>query len=779
MKANRILSILCTLLCVTFLAGCATFNLPEDGQLYVGIKDLTYDTDSLSSSHFVETKTEIDAALACPPSSALFGSSKLRSPFPVRLWIYNAFANYEKGFGAWMKNKFGSRPKLISDVNPDVRVLVAKNLLDAYGYFGGSVRYTITPTGNAKKAYISYNITTGPLYRLHSVEVLDFPQDIKPIVEDALQAANICVGAPFSASMLQDGKHSVSEQLRDSGYYYSVPDLVTYTADSLSHKGSIMLRVSASGEHLQRAYKKYYIGDIRIQVRRNALESLSDSLSRRQFTLLWSGEQPLRPNIILRDIKLRKGQKFSSSQLAESQQNLMNANLFSSADWRFTPRKDGSDTLDLALNAVLEKPLDGTFEANFKGKSNGMIGPQLRLGLTKRNIFRGGETLTGSIFGTYEWQTNSHSGGTNYDSYEYGADLTLEFPRIELPWNIVRRSIKSDIRTHRRNGRRRRYFGKASTDVSMTYQVLKRPDYFKINTFTFRLGYKWQTAEHSVHEFSPLVIDYSVVSNRTQKFDSMCVVNPILARTFDTRFIPQIKYSYIYTSPARYNNPLTWRFHVGESGNLTSLAMMLGGKKWDEKDKKLFSRSYGQFIRIENELTKIWHFGENSNFVGHIFGGVLYSYGNSHLDEAPYQEFFYCGGANSMRAFPPRGLGPGGSVSNTGKYTDLFRVGSIKLEGNIEYRFRLIGDLHGAAFVDVGNVWNIEKGNNSISDGSILKQLASDVGVGLRYDLHFLVIRADWACALHLPYETSKTGYFNVDDFSRNQNFHIAIGYPF
>lgn len=765
------------------LCGCSTTNIPEGEKLYVGLKKITYQTDSLSSTHFLQTKEEVDAALAYPPTGAFLGSSHMMSPIPIRLWIYNSYANSEKGFGKWMRDKFGSRPRMISDVNPEIRALVAKNILDSYGYFNNSVDYTIEPFGkNPKKARLSYSISTGQLYRLDTVMAEGFPEAMTEIVSNALLDAGIQKGAPFSASALQEGKDIVSEELRDSGYYYFTPDFITYLADSVSHPQSIMLKVNPSDETAERAYKKYHIGNISMQIRHNRMEALTDSISRRSLSVFWTGKtQPVRTGILLRDIKMRKGDVFSYSRLVASQQNLSSAGIFSSADWRFIPRRDDSDTLDLTINAVLEKPLDGVFEANVKGKSNGMIGPQIKLGLTKRNLFHGGEMLTASVFGLYEWQTKGNTMGENYNSYEYGGDITLEFPRIEMPWNIIKRSIDSNSVHHRRRGaRRRNFYGKSSTDISYTYTVLKRPDYFKINTFTFALAYKWQTAENKAHEFSPLSIDYSVVTSRTAKFDSMCIVNPALARTFDTWFTPQVKYSYTYTSPATYRNPLTWRFAVSESGNITSLAMLLGGKKWNEKDKPLFSRSYGQFIRFENELTKIWQTGERTNLVGHIFGGFLYSYGNSDLDEAPFQELFYCGGANSMRAFPPRGIGPGEEpvVRGTG-VNNLFRVGSIKIEGNLEYRFRIISDLHGAAFVDVGNIWNMDKDKNGITSGNILKQLASDVGIGLRYDLQFIIIRADWAMALHLPYQTEKSGYFNVDKFSDNQNFHIAIGYPF
>ena len=800
-RPNTQTASLALLLCLALLSSCSTTsNLPEGEQLYRGIKEInisrlgdweigrldtknpndqtTKQLNDQLKSHLADTKLELAAALASPPNGAILGSSKLKSPFTIGLWIYNAFANEEKGFGKWMRNSFGKRWITINDVNPELHATVATNLLRSRGFFNANVSYKVITGKNPKKAKISYDVELNNVYVNDIIERRGFPHDIDSIMESSRDEWLIHTGDPFCASDLEAERSRLCEMLRNKGYYYYQKEYITFTADSVSKPGRVMLRISPSDNVPDIANKCWYIGHIRIQMRKNAREELTDSVTTRALTLLYNKERPIRPSVILRDITFRKGEPFSYDRYQQTAQNFASAGLYSSYDFNFAPR-EGTDTVDVTLNCVFDKPYDVTFEAGVKGNSNSRLGPNLTLGLTKRNAFHGGESLSFNLFGDYQWQLrkNKTDGGSANNYYVYGFKASLQYPRLETPFHIFTK-------------KRRRYFATPKTDFYVSYNTQNRPGYFKYVTLSAGVTYQIQTNAVSRHEFSPIIFDYSFVSNRTDKYYELIAKNMSLIKLEDL-LVPKIQYSYTYSSPGNYQSPIVWRTTISEASNLLALGYSVAGKKWNEKGKELFNNPFMQFVKLESDFVKYWHFDEKNTLVFHANGGMLYSYGNSKLNQVAYNEQFFAGGANSLRAFPSHGIGPGNATPDLyGGSFSVLRIGTVKFEANLEYRFGIAGNLSGALFIDAGNVWNIpEKLSDEVPEVRdvlskynqihFFRELATDAGVGLRYDLGFLVLRVDWAGALHLPYDTSKKGYFNVDDFGHNNNLHFAIGLPF
>lgn len=785
-----LLSAIILTLGIAITTSCSsTSNMPEGDILYSGIKSIEYknleDNSRLTkaqndtlSTHIATTKAEIEASLASAPNGSFMGSSIIKSPFPMRLWIYNAFANSEKGIGRWLRNTFGKRWITIDDVNPELHATVATNVLKSYGYFNGNVDYSIIPSANPRKAYVSYNVDFSNLSVLDTITRMGFPQIVDSIIEANSAERCISIGSPFSAAALEAERTRLSNLLRNEGFYLYKKEYITYEADSVSIPGHVLLHIKPSEDMPEEVNKRWFIGHLRVEMRRTMREQLTDSTTNRFFTLLYNENRPIRPSVILRDITFRRGEPFSYDRYQQTVQNLASAALFSSFDFNFVPR-EGTDTLDVTLNCVFDKPYDVTFEAGLKGNSNSRLGPNLTLGLTKRNALHGGESLNLSLFGDYQWQLKSgdnDNGGTkNY--YVYGFKASLEYPRLETPFHIFTK-------------KRHRYYATPKTNVFASYSCQNRPDYFKYITLSAGLTYTLQTSESSRHEFSPLLFDYSFVGHETDKFYELMNQNVGLLKLQDL-FVPKIQYTYTYSSPTTYINPITWRTTISEASNLVALGYVIAGKKWNEKDKILFKNPFSQYVRLETDFVKRWRTGDKSNLVFHLNGGIIYSYGNSETNITPYNEQFFVGGANSLRAFASHGIGPGNTAYDDESVRfNMLRTGSLKFETNLEYRFGIIGDLYGALFIDAGNVWNMmpdlsnveEEYHEEIRDMyriDFFRQLATDAGVGLRYDLGFLMLRLDWAAALHMPYNTSKTGYFNVDDFKRSNTLHFAIGLPF
>ena len=818
------------------LSSCSTTqNIPDGDQLFVGLTKINYERGdsgvpaAVANKNFITTQEEVEAALATAPNGALFGSSYHRTPFPYGLWIWNAFSGKDGKVAKWLTESFGKQPVLMSWVNPELRAQVAQTVLHNHGYFHGQVGYNVVTQRNPKKAKIGYDVTMGPLLTIDSISYLGFPAEADSLIKATAHQSLLHTGDAFTAAALDGERTRISTLFRNNGYYYYQPAYASYLADTVSVPGKAQLRLQLANGIAEEARRKYYIGNITVNLQKNFMQEPTDSLRRRTFTLRYNGKRsPVRPRVVMGAMRLRHGQPYSYDQYLESANALNATGLFSMTDFQFN-RRDGldvseidfirelekpsdflaltsnlssrrvslspllsDDTLDLVVNCVFDRPYDVYFETNFTKRTIGRMGPELKIGFTKRNAFRGGEKLDVNLHGSYEWQTRSSSGDMN--TYEYGADVSLEFPRLVAPFmggNQIRRRMER-MRERGITPNPNRWRRVATTMAKVSSDIVRRPGYYKMHIVSGEWTYRWQPSATSRHEFSPLTLKYQYMNSHTEKFDSIIENSPYLAATMSDYFIPQMRYTYVYASPADKLNPIRWELTLSESGNLTSLAYMAAGKKWNEEDKELFKNPYAQFVKVETDFTKTWQLSQHSQLVGHLNAGLGICFGNS--SDLPFSERFYIGGANSVRAYPLRSIGPGrfmGDYEGNRQLSYLLQNGDVKLQANLEYRQRLFGNLHGAVFLDAGNVWlrkDLEIGIDDISImfkeayfhfGEFFKQMAVGTGVGLRYDLDFLILRLDWGIGLHVPYETTKSGFYNVDKFSRHQTLHFAIGYPF
>ena len=779
MKRNSLLFIVAALL----LVSCSmTKEIPDDDQLFTGLTKITYQ-DYEANDNFTQTQLEVEAALATAPNGAIFGSSYYRVPFSWNVSVWNKYHGKDTPFARWMTKSFGKQPVLMSWVNPALRSSVAQSVLRNHGYFSGYVNYDVVPQKNPKTAKIAYNVTLGPLHTLDSVGYFDFPADADSLIHASLSEAYIHRGDPFVVSQLEAERQRISLLLRNNGYYYYQPSYATYLADTLVVDGKAQLRLQMADSIPEIAKRKWYIGRVNINMKKTMMEQTTDSVRGRYFTVRYAGKRPpIRTRVLMADMKIRPRQLYSYDNYVQSVSKINAMGLFSMTDFSFTPR---NDSLDLTLNCVFDKPWDFYVETNFNARTIGRMGPELRMGVTRKNAFRGGEKIDINVHGSYEWAT---SGGSSMNNYEYGADASIEFPRIIAPFFGGNRRPRSREQGQTRR-RRRRFYSTPSTLAKASTDIIYRPGYYKMHVASGEWTYRWQTSAQSRHEFSPLTVKYQFMNSHTEAYDSIVRINPYLAATMQDYFIPEMRYTYTYTSPVALSHPIRWEVTLAESANLVSLGYVLAGNGWNEKDKKMFKNPYSQFVKLETDFTKTWTLSDVSQLVGHVNAGAIYAYGNSNW--LPNSEMFYVGGANSIRAFHVRGVGPGqfpGLADKAVSY--LLQNGDIKLVMNLEYRRQLFGKLHGALFLDAGNIWNFDEdyddtearevfANTKFRLSHFLNDLALGTGIGIRYDLNFLILRLDWGIALHMPYDTGKSGYFNINRFKDCHTLHFAIGYPF
>jgi hypothetical protein len=796
MTRNSITYSIIILASSVILASCSmTKNIPEDDQLFTGLKSITYE-DYEQNDNFTKAQEEVEAALATAPNGSLLGSSYYRLPFSMGVSIWNHYSGKDTGFARWMTKTFGSQPVLMSWVNPKLRASVAQSVLRNHGYFGAIVDYETITQKNPKTAKISYNVMPGRMYKLDSISIVGFPVEADSMIHATSDETYLKKGDAFVVSNLDAERQRISTLLRNNGYYYYQPGYASYLADTFVVDGKVQLQLKLANDIPREALHKWYIGRIDLNLRKSAREQYTDSLKGRFFTIRFSGKKPpIRSRVLMADVKLRPRQLYSHDAYLQSVSKLNATGLFSSVNMALTPRDTTAqcDTLDLALNCTFDKPWDFYVETNFNARTIGRMGPEFRMGVTRRNAFRGAEKIDINVHGSYEWATSNNA--SDMSNYEYGADASVEFPRIIAPFfggNRVSRDRQGNIRrdSQGRAVRRYRFYSTPSTLAKLSTDVIYRPGYYKMHVVSGEWTYRWQTSAQSRHEFSPLTLKYQFMNSHTSEFDSLMSDNPYLMSTMQDYFVPEMRYTYTYTSPSSYLHPIRWETTLVESGNGVALYDLATGKKWNDKEKEMFKNPYSQFLKIETDFTKTWTLDAASKLVGHINAGYIHVYGNSVW--LPNSELFYVGGANSIRALNVRGAGPGAVRSFGNNAADyILRNGSIKFVCNLEYRRQFFGNLYGAVFLDAGNVWTppgkhfgdstidkvYEAGN--FKWRNFFREQAVGTGLGIRYDLDFLIIRLDWGVALHVPYETSKSGFYNIERFKNSHTLHFAIGYPF
>lgn len=817
----NIYAILFALLLV--MASCSsTSHLEEGEQLFIGLEKIDWQGDPQGHhSHFLDTQSEVEAALATAPNGALFGSSYYRTIFPYGLWVYNKWGKNDDGFSKWMTSTFGKAPVLMGNVNPLLRASVAKSVLQNNGYFNGDITYNTTDHGKrdslgfAKKQKIQYHVNFGHLYTLDTISFSNFPTDIYQRIfmgdKKKGNTSSLHPGDPFSVANLENERARIYRLLRNHGFYNYQTSYTSYLADTIMTPGKVHLQLHLADSLPEDALRKWVIGTTTVNIRRETREQPTDSVNTRFLKIRYARKPndkrlkvspPIRARIILSDTKLRPGMLFSQDAYEESINALASKGVFSSIDISFKKRykEDGSlhlvadtigvrrgndslDTragagvLDMTVTAVLDKPYDVTFEANGTGKTSGRVGPGVRVGLTKRNAFHGGESLTISAGANYEFQVG---GGQNMgNSYDFDLSAELTFPRLLWP-SFLNRSKEVMPNTNRRF--RRRWYTTPATIISLSGETIRRAGFFRRNILSGEFSYLFQPTETSIHRLSPLILTYGRTFDVTADYLEKVIDSPTALVALEDEMTPKIRYTYTYNSPKAYRNPIFFQGTVSEAGNICDLgSTVFAGKKLNDKGKKLFGTAFSQFLKFEADIKKTWTIGglgSKSSFVVHFYGGILTAYGNSTW--APFSEQFYIGGVNDLRGFTMRSVGPGNVHYDNRTLAYLEHNGDTKAILNLEYRPHLFGSLFGAIFVDAGNVWHLRHSSREYyidkGDGDPAKKdVALDAGVGLRYDLDFFVIRIDWGFALHSPYES---GFFKKK-FRNAQVLNFAIGYPF
>ncbi len=689
---------------------------------------------------------------------------------PLGLWVYNNWNDSAKGIKGAIYNWLVKPNVLISEVRPEMRVKLMEQILDNNGYFGSTATYDIAYSKhNDRKAAIDYTLNVSEPYRLDSIIYLGGDSKINRYIDSvAKKSPYLKKGEVFSVDSLAAERIRIVNSMRNKGYYYFRPEYIEFQADSLINPGSIAVKLSIAGNVPQMAKLQYRTGNIYTTVLRNSksFAGTPDTMKTRRGDVIVMRPAKLRKNLIPSCITFREGKLFSVRDMNRTQTRFSRLGIFGNIQIQPIPTDTSAanPTLDVYNFVQFEDPMEASIEVNATSKSNSYLGPGLILGLSNNNIFGGGERLSVQLNANYEWQTGRNRGSV-FNSYEFGVNATLAFPRLLAP-KFVKRSNR-DINW---------------TTLNLGASILNRPHFFKLAEFNAGITYEWRGGRHSVNSFTPFKLTYNKLITTTHEFDSIMAQNPAVALSFQSQFIPQLSYTYTYDRffERERINGITFTATFTEAGNVFDGIWRACGVKGE---KKLFGTPFSQFVKGQAQLVYNRRLVKGSDqwLVSRILIGAAHAYGNS--QEVPYSEQFYIGGANSIRAFTVRSIGPGSyraPVSMRDGYFD--QTGTFKLELNTEYRFPIISVLHGAVFVDAGNIWLLKndpmRPGGALNGKTFFKDIALGTGIGLRVDIGMMVIRGDLGYGLHVPYDNGSSHYFNIP-FKDAFAFHLAIGYPF
>ena len=761
---HRVVAILAA--CV-LLAGCSTTRRLAQGETrYTGVGKFDVHT---AGGEKVPTALldNLKEASNCDANDYII------APFikiPLGLWVYNNWNDSAKGIKGAIYNWLVKPNVLISEVRPEMRVKLMEQILDNNGYFGSTATYDIAYSKhNDRKAAIDYTLNVSEPYRLDSIIYLGGDSKINRYIDSvAKKSPYLKKGEVFSVDSLAAERIRIVNSMRNKGYYYFRPEYIEFQADSLINPGSIAVKLSIAGNVPQMAKLQYRTGNIYTTVLRNSksFAGTPDTMKTRRGDVIVMRPAKLRKNLIPSCITFREGKLFSVRDMNRTQTRFSRLGIFGNIQIQPIPTDTSAanPTLDVYNFVQFEDPMEASIEVNATSKSNSYLGPGLILGLSNNNIFGGGERLSVQLNANYEWQTGRNRGSV-FNSYEFGVNATLAFPRLLAP-KFVKRSNR-DINW---------------TTLNLGASILNRPHFFKLAEFNAGITYEWRGGRHSVNSFTPFKLTYNKLITTTHEFDSIMAQNPAVALSFKSQFIPQLSYTYTYDRffERERINGITFTATFTEAGNVFDGIWRACGVKGE---KKLFGTPFSQFVKGQAQLVYNRRLVKGSDqwLVSRILIGAAHAYGNS--QEVPYSEQFYIGGANSIRAFTVRSIGPGSyraPVSMRDGYFD--QTGTFKLELNTEYRFPIISVLHGAVFVDAGNIWLLKndpmRPGGALNGKTFFKDIALGTGIGLRVDIGMMVIRGDLGYGLHVPYDNGSSHYFNIP-FKDAFAFHLAIGYPF
>ena len=675
-------------------------------------------------------------------------NSKWFSLFKIPLATYSLSGTDTIRWINRMLKNIGEAPVVYDTVMAERSCEALRSAMSNMGYLHSEVELQTRRKG--KKVRVTYILKPGEPYYLRNVRY-DIADDSIRALLDADRQYTLRTGAPFTVERLDAERNRITNFLLENGYYKFNKDFIHFSADSARDSREIDLTL-----HLD----KY-------RPNSNAPETLHPryTIGTVSYASGDKGNIQLRPKVLQYNTAIIPGTPFSANALQKTYNNFARLKAIRYTNIKFSELPDTS-VLDCDIQVSTNKPHTLSFQPEGTNTA-GDLGAAASLTYENRNIFHGSELFSIELRGAFEAITGLE-GYQNQDYEEYSVEAKLQFPRFVAPFLS---------KTFRRRST-------ASSELSVAWDLQNRPEFHR-RVFSTAWRYRWAEPRHHVsYRFDLLDLNYVYMPWISATFkhdylDSVSNRNAILRYNYEDLFIMKMGFGIIYN-----NDKLALRANVETAGNLLgAFANMASFRKNDVGQHTLFNIAYAQYVKFDFDFTKQIRFDTHNVLALHGAFGIAYPYGNSTV--LPFEKRYFSGGANSVRGWGVRELGPGKFKGTDGRIDFINQTGDMKLDLSAEYRTFLFWKFDGAAFIDAGNIWTLrsyaEQPGGQFKISEFYKQIAVAYGVGLRLNFGYFILRFDMGMkAINPAYENHKEHYaFLNPDFGRDFSFHFAVGLPF
>ena len=728
------------LLLTALLASCWVTKFVPDGEYLLDKVEVKSDTNALGVN-----PSEMRQLVRQRGNSRWFSAAKL----PLATYSLSG-RDTTKWFNRFLRS-IGEPPQLYDSVSTRASMDILQTQLQNMGYLRASVDVYNKIKG--KKLVTTYLLHPRQPYFINKVDY-DIRDSAIAVVLNLADSTRrgLKSGMMFNVANLDNERSRISKYLTNRGYYRFNKDFISYRADSVPGSPLINLTLVLdkyrSGEETNLPHQVYTIGDVNFRS-----GNPNDSVI------------PLRQSVLESNTFLESGALYASNDLQTTYNHFGRLGAVRYTNISFHEH-EFEPVLDCDILVSTNKPSTISFQPEGTNTS-GDLGAAVSLTYQNRNIFHGSENLSVVLRGAYE-AIRGLEGYSNTNFQEYSVETSLSFPRFIAP--LLSTSFRRRVN--------------ASSEVSLLYDLQNRPEFMR-RVFSVAWRYKWNDQNHH-DRYQVDLLDLNYISMpwisdtfKAEYLDNTDSRNSILRYNYENLFIMKLGFGYTYN-----NGRYAIKVSAESAGNLLNLAShMFHFHKNSEEQYTFLDIAYAQYLRGIFDYTRNFVFDYHNQLVFHFGFGIAYPYGNSTI--LPFEKRFFSGGANSVRGWSVRSLGPGKFIGRDGRIDFINQTGDMKLDLNLEYRASLFWKFGGALFIDAGNIWTLrdyeDQPGGQFKISEFWQQIAVSYGLGLRLNFDYFVVRFDMGMkAVNPAYEDEKDHFPILHPrLSRDFAFHFAVGLPF